>query len=103
MMASPRKALRIIGGNRAEKPTFEASKSEIEAIVRFLTFAQADVKYQLDEMRLEPGHSQVELAQATDTAVFITNYIKTLAGGIELMAMRPMVDVTPNEGNSNAS
>lgn len=100
-MIANRKALRIIGGKQTERPTFQATKDELETITRFLTFALADAKHQLDEMRAEPGVSRTDLDQAIGTAVLISNYIKALAGGIEQMAMRPMVDVTPPRSEVN--
>lgn len=91
-----RKALRIIGGSELAKPEFVATKAELETITRFLTFALADLKYQLDDMKKETGHTQLEIQDAQSYAILATNYIKGLSGGIEQMAMRPMVDVTPN-------
>lgn len=83
------KPLRVVGGTAVEQPTFSATVLEIAAIRRFLEFAQADVKFQFDEMNRQPGVSRDVMEEAQVTAVILSNYLKGLKEGLSLMAAKP--------------
>jgi hypothetical protein len=76
---------KVIDGNKAEAPTFEATLPERRAIARFLDFAANDIEFQTAELLRDPKLKPAQRQQHEISSAILLAYVRNLRGGIEQM------------------